>query len=71
MPTTLSYRQRRLVHHPPVNVIVSMIREALGFRPSGVSDGIDNISFIFTYALDYDDRATINEIMDSWEFEEI
>jgi len=71
MSTVLYYEQRHLRAGPTAVDISGIIMERLGIRPSGISDSIDGIAFIFSYHLEDDEIFVINGIMDDFGFDSV
>lgn len=68
MSTILSYEQRHICQHPGGYELAKIIEERLNLRPTGISDNVDTVSFVFTHSLSGSERAVINDIMEGYGF---
>lgn len=73
MCTIMSFTQREGCFESPhtVKKLSNMIEDELHITPSGMSEDIDKVTFIFDSDLDYREMNMIRDIMNRMEYTEI
>ena len=70
MSTILTFEQMETARSPDPNEVERQIEFALGDSPSGMSVGVDSMTFMWDHDLTHAQQDTVRNILEGYRFEE-